>query len=103
MKKDTRYKKVSTLKEGDYVQVGQWTKTPNQPKLSRLYSKEGNTKIHLHGDNVAKRFLKCFDAERKGVILPQEPQQYRKMVKNIPSPKLEAMVGIASAELENRL
>ena len=46
----TQYKKVSSLKEGDYRQVGQWVRNPLNPQLSKLLVKHGDKPVYLHGE-----------------------------------------------------
>ncbi len=97
----TRFKKVSTLKKDDYLQVGQWV-DKGMGGLSRLLTKHGEQHVHLHGDNINQRFNKAYEAKRSNVMLPEEPQQVRMLVPDIPTDKLEAIKGICSFELGQR-
>ena len=98
----TRYKKVSALRDGDYRQVGQWVKNPVNPQLSRLLVKHGDSPVYLHGERVNQRFNKCYEAKKNRVMLPQEPQQVRMVVDQIPTNKLLALKGICEFELNVR-
>tara|TARA_R100000656_G_C3854607_1_gene108380 strand:- start:30 stop:350 length:321 start_codon:yes stop_codon:yes gene_type:complete len=98
----TQYKRVSQLKEGDYRQIGQYDKMVGQSTLSRLLTKHGERTIYLHGERVNQRFLKAHEAKRRGIMLPEEPQQVRMVVGNIPTSKLEAIKGIVTFEINNR-
>jgi hypothetical protein len=93
------------LKAGGVKTIGQLVKFKDQPTVSRFYAEEVNeygheVHIHLHGENANKRVNECFRADRKKVVLPHEPQQFRKMAKNIPSDKLSAIAGIAMAQVK---
>ena len=93
------------LKAGGVKMIGQLTKFRDQPTLSRFYAREVNefgheVHIHLHGEDANKRVNECFRADRKKVVLPHEPQQFRKMARNIPSDKLSAIAGIAMAQVK---
>ena len=101
-REDTQNKKVSTLKDGEFRQVGQWENHPLNPQLSRLLVKHGDKPVYLHGEKVNARFNKCYEAKKSNVMLPQEPQQVRMVVDRIPSRKLEALIGIAKFELNLR-
>ena len=98
----TRYKKVASLKEGDYRQVGQWVRNPLNPQLSKLLVKHGGKPVYLHGERVQARFNKCYEAKKNRVMLPQEPQQVRMVVDKIPTNKLVALKGICEFELNSR-
>ena len=91
------------LKAGGVKMIGQLTKFRDQPTLSRFYAREVNefgheVHIHLHGEDANKRVNECFRADRKKVVLPHEPQQFRKMARNIPSDKLSAIARIAMSQ-----
>ena len=98
----TQYKKVSSLKEGDYRQVGQWVRNPLNPQLSKLLVKHGDKPVYLHGEKVQARFNKCYEAKKKNVMLPQEPQQVRMVVDQISTNKLVALKGICEFEINSR-
>ena len=99
----TQYKKVSSLKEGDYRQVGQWErKNSFSSHLSKLLVKHGDKPVYLHGEKVQARFNKCYEAKKKRVMLPQEPQQVRMVVDLIPTNKLIALKGICEFEINAR-
>jgi len=99
----TQYKKVSSLKEGDYRQVGQWERiNPLRPHLSKLLVKHGDNPVYLHGEKVQARFNKCYEAKKKRVMLPQEPQQVRMVVDQISTNKLIALKGICEFEINSR-
>ena len=99
----TRYKKVASLKEGDYRQVGQWErKNPLTPHLSKLLVKHGDKTVYLNGEKVQARFNKCYEAKKKRVMLPQEPQQVRMVVDQISTNKLIALKGICEFEINAR-
>ena len=97
---DTRYKKVSTLKEGDYLQIGQYKRVAG--KLSRLLHKEG-TDTFLHGKAVDNRFLRAHYAKRQGVLIPSEPQQAKMLTKDIASRHLGALSRILATALDERM
>ena len=99
----TRYKKVASLKEGDYRQVGQWVRNPLNPQLSKLLVKHGGKPVYLHGERVQARFNKCYEAKKKRVMLPQEPQQVRMVVDLIPTNKLIALKDICEFEIKARI
>jgi hypothetical protein len=103
-REDTQYKKVSSLKPNDYRQVGQWDRNPNpsNPYLSKLLVKHGDKPVYLHGEKVQARFNKCYEAKKKNIILPQEPQQVRMVVNRIPTEKLVALKGICEFEINSR-
>ena len=93
------------IKAGGVKMIGQLVKFKDQPTLSRFYAEEVNeygqeVHIHLHGADANKRVNECFRADKKKVVLPHEPQQFRKMAKNIPSDKLSAIAGIATAQVK---
>ena len=95
------------LKAGGTKVKGQIVKFANQKDNSRFYStytgKYGQeVHIHLHGKDSNKRTNICFRADRKKIVLPHEPQQFRNQVKNIASEKLSAIAGIALAEVKTR-
>ena len=98
----TRYKKVASLKEGDYRQVGQWVRNPLNPQLRKLLVKHGDKPVYLQGEKVQARFNKCYEAKKKNVMLPQEPQQVRMVVDKIPTNKLIALKGICELEITSR-
>ena len=98
----TRYKKVASLKEGDYRQVGQWVRNPLNPQLSKLLVKHGGKPVYLHGERVQARFNKCYEAKKKRVMLPQEPQQVRMIVDQISTNQLVALKGICEFEINSR-
>ena len=98
----TRYQKVASLKEGDYRQVGQWVRNPLNPHLSKLLVKHGDKPVYLHGEKVQARFNKCYEAKKKRVMLPQEPQQVRMVVDQISTNKLIALKGICEFEINSR-
>jgi len=101
-RQDTQYKRVASLKEADYRQVGQYVKFANQKNLSRLLVKHGWQHIHLHGDKVNQRFNKSYEAKKAGVMLPQEPQQVRMVLPQIATSKLVALRGICEFEINSR-
>ena len=99
----TRYQKVADLKEGGYRQVGQWErKNPLTPHLSKLLVKHGDKPVYLHGEKVQARFNKCYEAKKKNVMLPQEPQQVRMVLPQISTSKLVALKGICEFEINSR-
>jgi|TARA_B110001454_G_C12719570_1_gene434136 hypothetical protein len=98
----TRYKKVANLKADDYRQVGQWVKNPLNPHLSKLLVKHGEKPVYLHGEKVQARFNKCYEAKKRNVMLPQEPQQVRMVVDQISTNKLVALKGICEFEINSR-
>ena len=98
----TRYKKVAYLKDGDYRQVGQWVRHPFNRELSRLLVKHGDKQVHLHGEKVNQRFNKCYEAKKKNVMLPNEPQQVRMVLPQIATSKLVALRGICEFEINSR-
>jgi hypothetical protein len=99
----TQYKKVSSLKPDDYRQVGQWEKVnPLRENLSKLLVKHGDKPVYLHGEKVQARFNKCYEAKKKRVMLPQEPQQVRMVVDQISTNKLIALKGICEFEINSR-
>ena len=103
----TQYQKVENLeahlRAGGKLMPGQYKKMSDQKKLSRcLYVTGKKTGTFLHGDNVNPRFNKCHKAKNLGVVIPNEPPQFKMMVAGIPSDKLEAMVGIGQYELNAR-
>ena len=99
----TQYKKVSSLKPNDYRQVGQWEKVnPLRENLSKLLVKHGDKPVYLHGEKVQARFNKCYEAKKKRVMLPQEPQQVRMVVDQISTNKLIALKDICEFEINSR-
>ena len=99
----TRYQKVADLKEGGYRQVGQWErKNSFSSHLSKLLVKHGDKPVYLHGEKVQARFNKCYEAKKKNVMLPQEPQQVRMVVDQISTNKLVALKGICEFEINSR-
>jgi|TARA_R110000765_G_scaffold144704_1_gene246753 hypothetical protein len=98
----TRYKKVANLKDGEFRQIGQWVKNPLNPQLSKLLVKHGDKPVYLHGEKVQARFNKCYEAKKKNVMLPQEPQQVRMVVDQISTNKLVALKGICEFEINSR-
>ena len=100
--KNTQYKKVSSLKADDYRQVGQYVSFSHKEGLSRLLVKHGRLHVHLHGKSINQRFNKCYKAKKDHVILPEEPQQVRMLIGEIPINKLKALKGICEYELSHR-
>ena len=98
----TRYKKVANLKDGEFRQIGQWVKNPLNPQLSKLLVKHGDKPVYLHGEKVQARFNKCYEAKKKNVMLPQEPQQVRMVVDQISTNNLVALKGICEFEINSR-
>lgn len=98
----TRYQKVADLKEGGYRQVGQWVWHPLNKELSRLLVKHGEKQVHLHGEKVNQRFNKCYEAKKRNIMLPHEPQQVRMVVPQIATSKLVALKGICEFEINSR-
>jgi|TARA_Y100000296_G_scaffold18563_1_gene22143 hypothetical protein len=95
------------LKAGGTKMKGQIVKFNDKDHNSRLaytYVRNDGRKveIHLHGEDSNKRTNVCYKADKKRIILPHEPQQFRNQAKNIPSDKLNAIAGIALAEVQTR-
>lgn len=105
----TRYKTVKQVEEAigrgerPYLQIGQYRSIDGH-NLSRLLHKEGpdGASTFLHGRNVDRRFNASHSAKRMGLIIPEEPQQSKMVIKGVESRYLEALSRILRATVTER-
>jgi len=105
----TQYKKIADVKrrramgEQVFLQVGQYMDSVvhQTGTLSRLLHKEGSDTF-LHGENVDDRFLRAHYAKKIGVMLTDEPQQAKMVLKDTATRHLSAISRILGYEVEAR-